>query len=410
MAKGYGLIGEKLGHSYSKMIHERLYGGDYRLIELPPEELAPFVRARGFAGLNVTIPYKQAVMPLCDRLTAAARRIGAVNTLYFDADGALTGDNTDYHGLARMLEGFDLRGRDVMVLGATGGTGKTAACVLEDMGARAVPVSRGADADYEKAHHLKADFLLNATPVGMYPQMLGAPVDVGRMPGLEGVADVIYNPARTKLLQDAARAGLKTAGGLSMLVHQAAASAARFLGAALEPGRVEDTLSWLARETRGVALIGMPGSGKSSVGRAVSRLLGRPFLDTDGMIEARFGPIPDIFARAGEARFRDMEADAVREAALVRGAVIATGGGAVLSPDNCVLLRANTFVVEIKRPLRELATGGRPLSTDEGALLRLEHQRAPLYRAARDAAVAFEGAPERAAEQVVRKFFEEVRA
>ena len=401
MAKWYGLIGEKLGHSYSKLIHERLYGCDYRLIELKQEELAPFVRAREFAGLNVTIPFKQAVIPLSDRLTDEAKRIGAVNTLYFDKGGALVGDNTDHYGMCRMLEGFELRGRDAIVLGASGGTGRTAACALSDLGARVLPLSRDASGGYEAAYGIRADFLLNATPVGMYPALDACPLDPARIPGLKGVADVIYNPARTMLLQRAEAAGLETCGGLKMLVHQAAGSARRFLGKAADPARVEEVLIYLARGTRSIALIGMPGSGKSTVAAHVARRLGRTLFDTDQMIEARYGPIPEIFAREGEARFRALEAEAVRKAALQRGAVIATGGGAVLSAENRALLRSGAFVVQLTRPLHELATGGRPLSTGREALEKLYEARSPLYRAARDAAVELRCMPEETAEQVI---------
>lgn len=410
MAKGYGLIGAKLGHSYSKLIHERLYGCDYRLIELKPDALEPFIRAREFAGLNVTIPYKQAVIPLCDRLTDEAKRNGAVNTLYFDGDGFLTGDNTDHYGMLRMLDGFDLKGRDVIVLGASGGTGRTAACALSDLGARVRPLSRNGSGGYEEAYGLRANFLLNATPVGMYPELGVCPVDPARVPGLTGVADVIYNPARTMLMQRAEAAGLKTRGGLSMLVHQAAGSARRFLGEALDAARVEETLVALARETRSIALVGMPGSGKSTVARCVARKLGREVCDTDQLIESRHGPIPEIFAKQGEARFRALEAEAVKEAALKRGVVIATGGGAVLSDENRALLRCSAFVVQLERPLSELATGGRPLSTGLTALERLYEARSPLYRAARDAAVWLRQTPEETAAEVILRFLEEVRA
>lgn len=410
MAGFYGLIGAKLGHSYSKLIHERLYGCEYRLIELAPEELEPFLRAREFSGLNVTIPYKQAVIPLCDRLTEAASRIGAVNTLFFGADGVLTGDNTDCYGMLKMLERFELAGKDAMILGATGGTGKTAACALSSLGARVIPVSRGGRTDYESVYETRADFLLNATPVGMYPDFTASPVDPGRILGLTGVADVIYNPARTQLLQKAEAAGMKTAGGLTMLVHQAAGSARRFLGAPVDPGRVEDTLSWLARETRSIALIGMPGSGKSTVARAVAGRLGRPVLDIDQIIESRYALISEIFAQEGEARFRELEAMVLREAVLSRGAVIATGGGAILRAENRTLLRANSFVVQLERPLSELSTRGRPLSANLEALERMYEARAPLYRAARDAGVPLLARPEETAEAVIRRFIEEVRA
>lgn len=410
MAKLYGLLGSKLGHSYSKLIHERLYDCEYRLIELAPGDLESFIGGRGFEGLNVTIPFKQAVIPLCDRLTEEARRIGAVNTLYFDEDGALTGHNTDHYGMTRMLEGFDLAGKTALVLGATGGTGKTALSALNDLGAKVVPVSRGGAVDYERVYSLRADFILNATPVGMYPDVLSAPVEPGRIEGLQAVADVIYNPARTLLMQRAAEKGLRSVGGLSMLVHQAAASAGRFLGAPVPEERVADTLSWLARQTRSIALVGMPGSGKSTVAREVARLLGRKVFDTDRMIEAQHGPIPEIFAREGEARFRELEAAAIREAALARGAVIATGGGAVLRAENRALLRANSFVVQLERPLSELSTSGRPLSTGLAALERMYAERAPLYRAVCDVSIALERHPSQTAMEVVRHFQEGVRA
>ena len=410
MAPFFGLVGGKLGHSYSKLIHERLHTCEYHLVELPPEELASYIRARAFTGLNVTIPFKQAVIPLCDRLTDDARRIGAVNTLFFDRDGALTGDNTDLYGMKKMLAGFDLSGKTALVLGATGGTGKTAVCALNDLGARVIPVSRGGEVNYDTVYETRADFLINTTPVGMYPDILSSPINPNQIPGLTGVADVIYNPTRTLLLQKSEEAGHRTAGGLSMLVYQAAKAAERFLGKPLEPGRVEETLSWIARETRSIALIGMPGSGKSPVARYVAERLGRTLLDIDQIIESRLGPIPDIFARDGEARFRELEAQVIREAALARGAVIATGGGAVLREDNRQLLRANAFVVELQRPLSELATGGRPLSSGLDALQKMQVARAPLYLAARDVGIPLCSIPEETAEEVIRIFLSEVRA
>jgi len=410
MGKGYGLIGGTLGHSYSKLIHEHLYGCEYQLIELKPDELERFICQRDFAGLNVTIPYKKAVIPLCEKLTSAARRIGAVNTLYFDGDGALTGDNTDHYGMTRMLEEFSLHDRQVVVLGATGGTGKTAACALHDLGARVLTVSRGDPGSYESVYGFPADYLLNATPVGMYPALEGCPVDPARIARLQGVADVIYNPARTRLLQRAESAGLKRVGGLKMLVHQAAGSARRFLGAPVEEARVEETLRWLALKTRSIAFVGMPGSGKSTVARAVAEKLGRELIDIDRVIESRFGPIQEIFARDGEARFRELEAEVIREAALAQGAVVATGGGAVLREENRALLRANAFVVQLERPLAELATRGRPLSSGPAALSRMYEERLPLYRAARDAEVWLRDFPEETADDVIRRFTEEVRA
>jgi shikimate dehydrogenase len=410
MGKGYGLIGGKLGHSYSKLIHEHLYECDYRLIELKLDELERFLYERDFAGLNVTIPFKQAVIPLCEKLTGEAQRIGSVNTLYFDRDGALTGDNTDHYGMTRMLEEFNLRDRQVVVLGATGGTGKTAACVLHDLGARVLTVSRSDPGGYESVYSFPADYLLNATPVGMYPALEGCPVDPVRIARLQGVADVIYNPARTRLLMRAESVGLKRVGGLKMLVYQAAGSAQRFLGAPVEESRVEETLRWLARKTRSIAFVGMPGSGKSTVARAVAEKLGRELIDTDQVIEARFGPIQEIFVRDGEARFREMEAEVVREAALARGAVIATGGGAVLSEESRARLRANAFVVQLERPLSELATRGRPLSSGPAALTKMYEERLPLYRSARDAEVWLRDFPGETADEVIRRFTEEVLA
>ena len=297
----YGLIGEKLGHSYSCQVHRALGNPDYVLKEIAPDALGDFLRARDFAGLNVTIPYKQAVIPYVDALTDTAREVGAVNTLYFDASGALWGDNTDVYGFCTMLEGIDVRGKKALVLGS-GGTSHTACYALRALGAGdCIVVSRRGAVNYENVYSLHADaeVIVNATPVGMFPNNGARPIDIRRFPRLCAVADVIYNPARTALLQDADALGIPRAGGLSMLVAQAARSVERFSGRALGEEAWRGALRQVAASLRGVALVGMPGCGKSTIAQAVAQELGRACVDLDAEIEREAGKsIPEIFAQA----------------------------------------------------------------------------------------------------------------
>lgn len=397
----YGLIGEKLGHSYSCQVHRALGNPDYVLKEIAPDALGDFLRARDFAGLNVTIPYKQAVIPYVDALTDTAREVGAVNTLYFDASGALWGDNTDVYGFCTMLEGIDVRGKKALVLGS-GGTSHTACYALRALGAGdCIVVSRRGAVNYENVYSLHADaeVIVNATPVGMFPNNGARPIDIRRFPRLCAVADVIYNPARTALLQDADALGIPRAGGLSMLVAQAARSVERFSGRALGEEAWRGALRQVAASLRGVALVGMPGCGKSTIAQAVAKELGRACVDLDAEIEREAGKsIPEIFAQDGEEAFRAAETRAARQFSR-ENAVLATGGGCVLRAENAQALRANSLVVWLKRAIDQLPREGRPLSV--GNLYEMEQKRAPYYLAASDVQIENQGSVEEVAAAVV---------
>ena len=397
----YGLIGEKLGHSYSCQVHRALGNPDYALKEIAPDALGDFLRARDFAGLNVTIPYKQAVIPYVDALTDTAREVGAVNTLYFDASGALWGDNTDVYGFCTMLEGIDVRGKKALVLGS-GGTSHTACYALRALGAGdCIVVSRRGAVNYENVYSLHADaeVIVNATPVGMFPNNGARPIDIRRFPRLCAVADVIYNPARTALLQDADALGIPRAGGLSMLVAQAARSVERFSGRALGEEAWRGALRRVAASLRGVALVGMPGCGKSTIAQAVAQELGRACVDLDAEIEREAGKsIPEIFAQDGEEAFRAAETRAARQFSR-ENAVLATGGGCVLRAENAQALRANSLVVWLKRAIDQLPREGRPLSV--GNLYEMEQKRAPYYLAASDVQIENQGSVEEVAAAVV---------
>jgi len=381
----FGLIGEHLGHSYSPEIHKRLRGYAYQLCPMAPAELPAFFARRDFQGINVTIPYKQAAMPFCDSLSDTARRVGAVNTITRRADGSLHGHNTDPAGFQYMLEeaGIALADREVLVLGS-GGASLTVRLVAEQLGAKSVNIiGRGGFGSMYM--HRGAQVLVNATPVGMYPHAESCPADPGRFPRLEAVADLIYNPLRTRLLQKARALGLKTADGLAMLVAQAAASVGMFTGEPCGEGEIMRVLTELRRDLENWVLIGMPGSGKTTTGRALAARSGRAFVDLDLELERREGQAGrDIIVARGEAAFREIEARLAAEIGAKTGLVIATGGGTALRADNTEALRQNGRLLWIRRGTQHLATAGRPLSVD---LEALEQARRPLYEAAADAMI-----------------------
>lgn len=392
----YGLIGEQLGHSFSPEIHALLAGYAYRLFELKPEAVAPFLAAREFSGLNVTIPYKCAVVPLCDVLSPEAARIGSVNTIV-NRDGVLTGYNTDHYGFFRMAEeaGISLSGAKVLVLGS-GGASMTAVAAAREMGARAVlTVSRrgtGNDRtiDYGTAYrdHADAEILVNATPVGMYPNLDVLPIDLGRFPNCRGVLDMIFNPLRTALLLEAERLGIAHAGGLTMLVAQARRACELFTGGVIDPAREAEVVSVMTRNCENLVLIGMPGCGKTTVGHLVADRLGCPFADMDEAILENTGRTPgEIIASAGEEAFRQIEAETANRFCGAFGHVVATGGGTVLRTDAMAALRANGRVIFLERPLESLDTQNRPLSGNGAALTALYEKRLPLYRRYADAVV-----------------------
>lgn len=404
----YGLIGNPLGHSFSPRIHQLLGDYHYELHPLPPEELKSFLDRRLFRGVNVTIPYKQAVLPYLDEISPRARRIGSVNTILHRSNGTLLGDNTDYAGftfLARQT-GVSLGGKKVLLLG-TGGTSRTVRAVCEDAGVRElVTVSRSGPVDYHAVYrHQDAQVVINTTPVGMFPHTGASPLDLRRFPALEGVLDVIYNPLRTALLLQAEALGLKWGDGLSMLVAQAAEAARLFTGMAPSFSRVREISRQLTREYSNVVLIGMPGSGKTTVGREVAKLLSREFIDADQELERRTGQkIPDIMARQGQAAFRQMESQLLQELGQRTGLVLATGGGAILREENRAALRQNGRIYWLKRDLDRLAVKGRPLSAQPGALERMWRERAPLYRQCAQYSLVNHGSRVRSARRIVHDF------
>lgn len=407
----YGLIGEKLGHSYSQMIHARLADYRYELKEVAPERLDAFIEARNFRGLNVTIPYKQAVMKHCAELSPEAMEVGSVNTLIVRPDGSLFGHNTDIDGFIYMLRRgeIDPAGAKAVILGS-GGTSLTARAALTRLGAREiVTVSRKGPVDYAAlyAEHADAEILVNATPVGMYPKNGASPVELDRLPKVRGVADVIYNPEKTALILAAQAKGIPAVSGLSMLVAQAREAAELFAGRAIPAGRVEDIVSEIGAQTLNLILVGMPGCGKSTLGQAVAAALQREFVDCDAEIVRRAGKsIPEIFAQDGEDAFRALESGVLADVCRGHGLVISTGGGAVLRAENRDAMRQNGRVCLIRRALALLPRDGRPLSASEDAVARLWEARRAAYETAADFPVENDGTVEEAAEKIREGFYE----
>ena len=402
--KRCGLIGEKLGHSFSPAIHGKLADYEYKLYELSPEQVGPFLEKKEYDGLNVTIPYKKTVIPYCDELTEAAKSIGSVNTIVKRPDGTLLGHNTDYDGFMWLLKnaGAEVKGKKAVVLG-TGGASVTVQAALRNMGAASVVViSRSGEDNYENiARHSDAKILVNATPVGMYPKTGVSPVDLDSFTALEGVFDVVYNPARTQLLLEAEKRGIPCANGLGMLVAQAKAACERFTGEPIDDEKVYTIKAEMERNTRNVMLIGMPGSGKSTVGAALAESLGRKLVDVDERIVELAGcSIPEIFAKEGEEGFRKIEHQALCEVSKESGLVIATGGGVVTRPENLDPMRQNSLIVWLLRDLSLLPKDGRPLS-QTNSLTEMFKVREPLYRAAADCVADNNGSLEDTLKQIM---------
>jgi shikimate dehydrogenase len=403
MKKTFGLLGEKLGHSFSPLIHGYLGEYDYSLYEVSAADLDSFMTDRRFDGINITIPYKQQVVPYCVTLSQEARTIGSVNTIIKDSDGSLHGYNTDYHGFRVMLEqgGIDPKGKKTLVLG-DGGSARTVRAALDGLGAREiVTISRRGENHYGNiALHYDAQVIVNTTPVGMYPDNGSSPLSLAGFKQLTGVADLIYNPTRTKLLLEAEGLGIPCVNGLVMLVAQAEAASRLFLDGSARPELVNKIYGAILKRTRNIALIGMPGCGKSTVGRILAQKMGRPFADIDGQIESTAGKkISQIFAEDGEETFRQLETRVLAEEAKKSGAVLATGGGVVTRPENLDLLRQNSLIIYLKRELTDLITKGRPLSQSMG-IQALADKRLPLYEAWSNFAVQVEAKPEQTAARI----------
>ncbi|MDY3985275.1 shikimate kinase [Dysosmobacter sp.] len=407
--KVYGLLGRKLGHSWSVPIHTALGCQGYRLIELEPGELEGFLEQPNIGGLNVTIPYKRDVMPFCDVIAPMARAIGSVNTLTRRADGKLYAFNTDAAGFCWMAEraGISFAGKKVLVLGS-GGASLTAQACAKQLGAREVVViSRSGPDNYNNLdRHADADIVVNTTPVGMFPNTGASPVDLTVFPNCSGVLDVVYNPRRTALLLQAEALGIPCSDGLPMLVAQAKAAEEHFFEKSIPDSENQRILAQLRRETCNIVLIGMPGSGKTTVGQALAELTGREAIDIDQRIVERSGrPIPEIFAQEGEAAFRALEREETAEAGKLSGKIILTGGGVVKDPRNYGSLHQNGRIYHLVRDLDLLPTEGRPLS-QATPLATLWAERAPLYARFRDIEIGNNGSAQETAQGIWRDFCE----
>lgn len=397
-----GLLGRKLGHSYSPQIHGMLGEYDYDLFEKEPEELENFLKTGFFHALNVTIPYKKSVIPYCTILSPTAQKLGAVNTIVRRADGTLLGHNTDYFGFQSMLEesGLSVSGKKVLVLGS-GGASNTAAAVLSEAGAKVIVVSRNGENNYENLHlHADAAVIVNATPVGMYPNNGQSPVTLEGFPKLEGVLDLIYNPALTALLLDAEKRGLVAVNGLWMLVAQAKESSEWFQEKTIDDAQIGLIHKELRSQMENIILIGMPGCGKTTVGKLIAQHTHRKFVDTDAEVEALAKKsIPRIFAEDGEDIFRAYETKVLSKLGRQSGLVIATGGGCVTRRENYEHLHQNGCLIWLQRDIQTLPTDGRPLSAS-GKLEEMYRIRKPLYKAFADHQI-MNCTPKQAAEEIL---------
>ena len=379
----YGVLGRVLGHSYTPVIYRELAGLEYVRFEREPEELETFMRSGEWEGTNVTIPYKRAVIPYLDELSPLAERMGNVNTITRLPDGRLRGDNTDYFGFKCLVDtlGVDVSGRKVLVFGATGGAGTTATMVLKDMGADVVAVGRHADVTYgDIKEHRDAVLAVNCTPVGMFPHCPGAPCTLEGLDALEGFIDIVYNPARTGLMLEAEIRGIPAIGGLLMLVAQAAQAVERYIGKPVDMDQIEDITERLSNREQNIALIGMPGSGKTRVGENLASITGRELVDLDRELEKKLGiPCADYIVKHGEAAFREHETEELARISAKSHLVISTGGGIVTRDENYPLLHQNSTIVMLNRKLKELSHKGRPITARDG-IEKLAAQRMPRYR------------------------------
>ena len=408
--KKYGCIGKKLTHSFSKEIHAKLADYEYELIELTEEEIAPFFEEKAFAAINVTIPYKQTVIPYLDWVSPIASRIGAVNTIV-NKEGQLYGYNTDYYGMKALIEriGIDVSGKKVLVLG-TGGTSKTARVVAKDLGAsKVLTVSRRKTEEYityEEAvlNHADAEVIINTTPSGMYPDCGSKPIDITPFTQLEGVVDAVYNPLRTNLVLDAKERGIKAECGLYMLVMQAVVAVEKFLDTSIPKEQADRVFADIFASKENIVLTGMPGSGKSTVGNLL-HVDGFEFIDIDAEVEKRCGcSIKEMIQEKGETYFRDLETEVIRDVSSQSCRIISTGGGAILREENVRLLSQNGKLFFLDADLNRLqATASRPLSDTPEKLQKLYEERIGIYRGTAHVIVPDLGSAEAEASYIVMK-------
>ena len=388
----YGLIGEKLGHSFSKEIHNSLGNYEYELKEIAPENLKDFICSKNFKAINVTIPYKETVIEFLDEISDSAREIGAVNTIV-NRNGKLCGFNTDFLGFKELIlkEGIEFKDKKVLILGS-GGTSKTAKAVAMSLGAKEIyRVSRNGGEKlitYDEAYlcHTDADVIINTTPCGMYPYIGESAIDINKFPNLKGVVDVVYNPLNSALVMDAKLKGIKAVGGLLMLVAQAFYASELFLETELEKRKMTEIYSDILRRKENIVLIGMPSSGKTTIGKALASELDKGFIDTDDEIVLQEGRnIPEIFKTSGETKFREIESEVIKKVSSNQGFVIATGGGAVLNPKNIHLLKENGRVVFLDKKIEDLiTTPDRPLSSNIEDLKKRYEERYDIYVSSAD--------------------------
>lgn len=400
----YGLLGRTLSYSYSPRIHKALGGYSYELFEKEPEELADFLQNGEFSGLNVTIPYKKAVIPYLQELSPIAKRLGAVNTIVRRADGTLIGHNTDYFGFSTMVAkaGIQVADKKALVLGS-GGASNTAVAVLKELGAKVIVISRTGENNYNNLElHQDAALIVNATPVGMFPNVDDTPLSLDGFPVLEAVLDLNYNPSHTRLLLDAEGRGLIAENGRLMLVAQAKESAEWFTGTTIPDSKIGEVHKELSSQMENIVLIGMPGCGKSTVAKLLAQELQRPVVDADEEIVSLAGcSIPEIFAKSGEEGFRKLETQVLWELGRQSGKIIATGGGCVTREENYPLLHRNGKVIWLTRDLNKLPTDGRPLSqiTKMETMFAL---RKPMYQRFADHIVSNDGSPEETVDAIRR--------
>jgi shikimate dehydrogenase len=411
----FGLLGEKLGHSFSKIIHEKLGYYTYDLLPMGKEELHEFLNKKEFNGVNVTIPYKQVVLSYCDVLDESVQQIGSANTI-IHRNGKLEAYNTDFYGFQYMLDwnSMTLKDKVVMILGS-GGTCKTVTAVAKRQGAKEIIIVSRSESDTtitynQAAKRFDVQVLVNASPVGMYPNNQDCPIDLAHFPNLEAVVDVIYNPLKTKLLQQAQERNIPYTNGLLMLVAQAKFAAEYFINQSISNSEIDRIYRELKVDMSNVVLVGMPSCGKSTIGKELSKLLNKEFVDIDSLIEEEMQlSIPQIFKRYSEIGFRGIERNIVANAAKLTGKVIATGGGVVLNPDNIKDLKQNGIIVFIDRAIDKLLVGrNRPLSKSKKALSEMYQLRYPLYQACCDVLVKNDDDLQKAVEQVKEGYYEAV--
>ena len=395
-SRPYGVLGRALGHSYTPTIYKELAGLDYRRFEREPEELDAFLKSDEWEGVNVTIPYKRSVTPYLAGMSDIARRLGNVNTITRREDGTLYGDNTDYYGFKCLVEslGIDVAGMRAVVFGGTGGAGATAMAVLADMNVEAIPISRHGEHTYEDLENLShIELAVNCTPVGMYPNCPDSPCALDNLPDLKAVVDIVYNPARTGIILEAEKRGIPCTSGLLMLVAQAAQAVERYTGRSIELSRTYEVCERLATTEQNIAIIGMPGCGKTRGGKALASILDRSFVDIDQELESRLGcSCSEYIKWEGEGAFRQQETACLADIAKRSGQVISCGGGVVTRPENYPLLHQNSVIVMIERDLSQLATHGRPITARDG-IQALAAARMPLYHAWADYEVASQETP-----------------